>query len=453
MNKRFSILVSFIILSAMLLTGCAQATPPASPAQTEASPVTTEAPAAAEVPAATEATTDSQAAKVVRVLAVSGPETDSLIASAAEFEKATGITASIEQVSRPLWGERKVRELLQDSGIYDVVMIGGGDDVVWVMGKAHVLPLDDYISAEDKAQLMHADFFTKDGSLYGVPQYYNFPMLFYRKDMLEDPKEQEAFKAKYGRDLTVPTNYDELQQVAEFFNRPPEMAGFCMGGVDWSIFLDYTYYLYGTGGNFGDLKAGELTLNSPEAVRALDAMTRMAAYNPKGWETMSFFDCDTQMQQGKAFMYQNWFYIWTTFQKEMPDKIAMAPVTGDKQPGAHLGAMVAVVPKAAPSPEAGGKFIAWMLGAQYQTEMMKATGNMPVRQDLIDDPEIRSALVGIDMYEKTVPYLTYQHTTWPAELDSGVTEAIWKILKGEMTAQEAGDWLQNEKFANRKAIE
>ncbi len=449
MKRNLFVLVSLVILASFVLSACAQ--PTSAPTQAE-----TTAPAAAGTTAPAETTAAPEkntSAKVVRVLAVSGPETDSLIASAAEFEKTTGITASIEQVSRSLWGERKVRELLQDSGIYDVVMIGGGDDLVWVTQKAHVLPLDKYIPAADKAQLMHADFFTKDGALIGVPQYYNFPMLFHRKDLLEDPKEQAAFKAKYGRDLTVPTNYDELRDVAEFFNRPPEMAGFCMGGVDWSVFLDYTYFLYGTGGNFGDLKTGDLTLNTPEFVRALDAMTRMAAYNPKGWETMSFFDCDTQMLQGKAFMYQNWFYEWTTFQKEMPDKIAMAPVTGDKQPGAHIGAMVAVIPSAAPNPDAAGQFIAWMLGTQYQKEMMTATGNMPVRQDLINDPEVRKALVGIDMYEKTVPYLTYQHTTWPSELDSGVTEAIWKIFKGEMTPQEASDWLQNVKFAGRKAIE
>lgn len=444
MKKKMIFFVSLVFVIGLFLTSCTQATNTASSGAANDS---------SEGSADVVEQEKDTSAKVVRVLAVSGPETDSLIASAAEFEQATGITASIEQVSRSLWGERKVRELLQDSGIYDVVMIGGGDDLVWVTQKAHVLPLDDYLSADDKAQLMHADFFTKDGSLFGVPQYYNFPMLFYRKDLMEDPQEQAAFREKYDRDLTVPTNFDELQQVAEFFNRPPEMAGFCMGGVDWSIFLDFTYFLYGAGGNFGDLNTGELTLDSPEFVRALDAMTRMVAYNPTGWETMSFFDCDTQMLEGKAFMYQNWFYAWTTFQQETPDTIAMAPVTGDAQPGAHIGAMVAVIPQAAPDPDAAGQFISWMLGAQYQTEMMNATGNMPVRQDLISDPEIRSALVGIEMYEKTVPYLTYQHTTWPNELDSGVTEAIWKIFKGEMTAQEAADWLQNDKFADRKAVE
>ena len=444
MQKKFNKIIVLLMVAIFVFAAC---TPIAAPL-----PQSQEPAVAAEPEEPTEA--PKAASNVVRVLAVSGPETDSLIASAAAFEKETGITASIEQVSRDLWGERKVRELLQDSGIYDVVMIGGGDDLVWVSQKAHLTPLDSYLSAEDKAQLMHSDYFTlKDGSLFGVPQYYNFPMLFYRKDLLENPQEQAAFKEKYGYELKVPTNYDELRDVAEFFNRQPDMAGFCLGGVDWSIFLDMTYYMYGMKSNFGDLNTGELTLDTPEFTRALDALTRMTKYNPTGWETMSFFDCDTQMLQGKAFMYQNWFYAWSTFQKEMPDTIAMAPVTGDVQPGAHLGAMVAVVPQAAPSPDAGGKFIAWMLGKTYQKEMLAATGNLPVRQDLIEDPEVREIMVGIEMYEKTVPYLTYQHTSWPSELDSGITEAIWKVLKNEMTPAEAAKWLEEVKFPNRKAVE
>lgn len=435
----YKMIVLVVLLS--MLAACSPATTPTTAAsEPSTAPQPTDAPKAS-------------GAKVVRVLAVAGPETDALIAGAADFEKATGITASIEQVARPLWGERKVRELLQDSGIYDVVFVGGGDDLVWVKTKGHILPIDNYLTQEEKDQLMLADTFTQDGKLIGAPQYYNFPMLFYRKDLLNDPKEQADFKAKYNRDLTVPKNFDELLQVAEFFNRPPEMSGYCLGGVDWSVFLDYTYYLYGAGGNFGDLKTGDLTLNTPEAVRSLDVLSRLTKFNPKGWETMSFFDCDTQVQQGKVFMYQNWFYIWNTFVKTMPDKIGMAPVTGDKQPGAHIGAFVAVIPTAAPNPDAAGAFIQWMLGAPYQKQQTIATGDMPVRKDVLQDPEVRTSLVGVEMYEQTVPYLTYQHTTWPNELDSGVTEAIWKVLKGEMTPQQAADWLQNEKFKDRKAIE
>ncbi|HEY3345640.1 MAG TPA: extracellular solute-binding protein, partial [Anaerolineaceae bacterium] len=291
MKRSVILAVTALWIAATLLSACAPAAtptaapatqPPAQPAQptqaNQAQPAPTQPPAEP-----TAAPAKPQGAQVVRILAVSGPETDALIAGAADFEKATGITASIEQVARPLWGERKVRELLQDSGIYDVVFVGGGDDLLWVKTKGHILPLDNYLTADEKQKVQHTDFFTQDGKLVGAPQYYNFPMLFYRKDMLEDPKEQAAFKAKYGRDLTVPKTYDDLLQVAEFFNRPGQMSGYCLGGVDWSVFLDYTYYLYGTGGNFGDLKTGELTLNTPEAVRAMDVLTKLTKFNPKGW--------------------------------------------------------------------------------------------------------------------------------------------------------------------------
>jgi multiple sugar transport system substrate-binding protein len=410
-------------------------------------------PQSSSTPANPAATNAPANPKVVRVLAVAGPETDSLIARAAEFEKATGITASIEQVARPLWGERKVRELIEDAGLYDVVMIGGGDDLAWVKTKGHWQPLDTYLSQEDLAQLLHREDFVQDGKLMGVPQYFNFPMLFYRKDLLENPAEQAAFKAKYGRDLSVPQTYDELREVAEFFHRPPELYGFFIGGVDWSIFLDHTYYVYGMGANYGDLQSGKLMLNTPEQKRALGVLADMTQFNPPGWQTMSFFDGDELVQQGKVFMYQNWFYIWKTFQETMPDKMGMAPPAGDKQPGAHLGAFVAVMPKAAPNPDAAGAFIKWMYSPAYQQNVALDTGNLPVRQDVLKDAAVRDALPGIELFEQTLPYAQSQQVTWANELSSGVGEAITRVLDGEMTAEQAADWLQDTKFVGRQAIE
>jgi len=395
----------------------------------------------------------SSGAKVVRVLAVSGPETDALIKYAPDFEKQTGITAAIEQVARPLWGERKVRELMQDSGLYDVVMVGGGDDLLWVKLKAHIRPLNQYLDKADIDQLMLSDYFTKDGQLFGVPQYYNFPMLYYRKDLLDNPQEQAAFKARYGRALTPPRTYDELEQVAQFFNRPPEMNGFFLGGVDWSVYLDYTYFMFGNKANLGDPATGNLALNTPEAKRAMEALTRMAKFNPKGWETESFFDGDQLFLQGKIFMYQNWIYITKTLMEKMPGKVGMVPTVGDKQPGEHLGAFVAVIPTAAANPDNAGKFISWMLSAQYQKEQAIDTGDLPVRKDVKKDPDVLKAIPYLPEYQKALPYLTYQYSTWPNELSSGISEAIWKVFKGQMTADQACDWLQNDKFKGRRAIE
>src|SRR5713226_1208021 len=125
--------------------------------------------------------------KVVRVLAVAGPETDALIKHAPEFEKATGITASIEQVARPLWGQRKVRELIEGAGLYDVVMVGGGDDNTWVKYKAHVKDLSKVLPADQLDQVILKDKFSYNGKLVGIPQYYNFPMLFSRHALPHNP--------------------------------------------------------------------------------------------------------------------------------------------------------------------------------------------------------------------------------------------------------------------------
>ncbi len=440
-NRRRRPWLAVVAAVAIVVAGCSAT--PATQAPATQAPST--GPVASSQPSA------AAGAKVVRVLAVAGPETDALIAHAGEFEKATGITASIEQVARPLWGERKVRELIEDSGLYDVVMVGGGDDNTWLKYKAHAQDLSKLLSAEAIAQLINADKFkTADGKLLGVPQYFNFPMLFYRKDLFADPTEQAAFKAKYGRDLAVPKTYDEMYQVAEFFNRPPDLYGFFIGGVDWSVFLDDTYFVYGHGGNYGDEKSGSLTLNSDAQKAAFADLARFAKFNPPGWETQSFFDGDGLVQSGKIAMYQNWFYIWKTFQQEVPDKIGMAPLVGD---GAHLGAFVATIPQAAPNTDSAAKFLEWMLSSGYQKAQSIETGNLPVRQDVLKDPELRSALVGIEQMEPLLPKLQYNQVTWAGELSAGVGEAIVKVLKGEMTPDQAADWLQNTKFAGRKAIE
>jgi ABC-type glycerol-3-phosphate transport system substrate-binding protein len=395
-------------------------------------------------------TNTSSSGKVVRVLAVAGPETDALIKYAPDFEKSTGITASIEQVARPLWGQRKVRELIENAGLYDVVMTGGGDDNLWVKYKAHVKDLSKLLSADQVDQLILKDKFTYNGKLVGIPQYYNFPMLFYRKDLFNNPTEQANFKAKYGHDLAPPTSYDQMYQIAEFFNRPPNMYGFFIGGVDWSVYLDDTYFVYGLGGNYGDPTSSQLTLNSPQQKQAMNWLVKFSKFNPPGWQTENFFDGDQLVQNGKVAMYQNWFYIWKTFQQKMPDKIGMAPLAGT---GAHLGAFVATIPDAAPNAANGAKFIQWMMSAKYQKQQAIETGDLPMRKDVIQDPDVRKALVGIEAFEKVLPNLQYNQTTWVGELSAGVSEAIAKALKGELSPDAAADWLQNEKFKGRKAIE
>ncbi len=394
-------------------------------------------------------------AKIVRVLHVAGPEADHLAANVEKFEEITGIRVLLDIVPRAVSDQRLMRELIEQKGIYDVVMSIGGNDYVTYINKAEYIPIEDYLTKEEVEQFYGRKVFTdpRTGKMAGIPQYHNFEMLFYRKDLLNDPKEKAAFKEKYGRELTVPKTLKELCEVAEFFHRPPEMYGYFVSGLEWSWRGEYSYYLFGEGENFGD-KEGNLTINTPGAIKAMEYMLKMTKFAAPGWEAMSFFDGDTLMKEGKLFMYQNWTYIWKTFCEEMPDKVGIAAPVGGVEPGVSLSGWLALIPKKAPSPDAAVKFIKWLGSYDYQKSFtMDNIGNLSSRSDVMKDPEVRELYPGIEEFEKALPYAHIPQCVWRAELCSGLYDVFFKVLGGKMTVTEGLNWLQNEKFAGRRAIE
>ena len=98
---------------------------------------------------ATVSTFAADECKEVRVMVTAGPEEDILIKYAkSDFETLTGITASIETVSRDLWPSRAAREFTDDTASYDLVALNSSaGDPVWVArGKSQdlrkLLPAD-----------------------------------------------------------------------------------------------------------------------------------------------------------------------------------------------------------------------------------------------------------------------------------------------------------------------
>lgn len=56
-----------------------------------------------------------------------------------------------------------------------------------------------------------------NGKLYGIPWDGDMLMLNYRKDLLSDPKYQEAFKTQFGYDLAAPESWKQYADIAQFF--------------------------------------------------------------------------------------------------------------------------------------------------------------------------------------------------------------------------------------------
>jgi ABC-type glycerol-3-phosphate transport system substrate-binding protein len=130
----------------------------------------------------------------------------------------------------------------------------------------------------------------KVGDVTYMLPFYNYSMgIIYRTDLLADPKEQEAFKAKYGMDLKVPESWDEYRKQVEFFSRDTDGDGnrdffgtINQGQRGDCICMQWSNYLYANGGQYHDAN-WKATFNGPEGIKAVeDFRDDIAKHGPVG---------------------------------------------------------------------------------------------------------------------------------------------------------------------------
>jgi multiple sugar transport system substrate-binding protein len=151
--------------------------------------------------------------------------TDLMKDLASKFEKQSGIRVKIIEIDLAQLYEKQIIEAVGGTGAYDVITYASQWKPEYV-NAGWLLPIDDELKAakydlNDIAPALVDTSNRWQGKTYGLP-YYTYTMgQFFRLDLLEDPTERAAFKAKYGRDLGAPKTYQEMAEVAEFFRRKP----------------------------------------------------------------------------------------------------------------------------------------------------------------------------------------------------------------------------------------
>ncbi|HTO83691.1 MAG TPA: extracellular solute-binding protein, partial [Methylomirabilota bacterium] len=147
------------------------------------------------------ATTGVQA-QTVHILMETVPDTKYIQDLLPEFKAATGIDVDIEAISYIDMHSKLVPQLTAPTGSYEAIVV----DFYWVaeFTKAGwLMPLDDLIKRDNVDTSVYVPSLMNlvgkvNGTTYMLP-FYNYSMgIIYRKDMMNDPKEQAAFKAKYG---------------------------------------------------------------------------------------------------------------------------------------------------------------------------------------------------------------------------------------------------------------
>ncbi len=149
---------------------------------------------------------------------------NALVELSKDFTKQTGIKMRFEFVPWTNFASRFQNELNSQGKLCDL-MIG---DSQWIGGAAtnhQYIKLNDFFKKEG---ISMDDFLPATVEGYstwpkGTKNYWSLPAMadalgwVYRKDWFARPELQKEFKAKYGRKLAPPKTWDELKQVAQFF--------------------------------------------------------------------------------------------------------------------------------------------------------------------------------------------------------------------------------------------
>ena len=131
-----------------------------------------------------------------------------------------------------------------------------GDPINYAMRNA-VVDLSQFSDYEEVAERFHESAmvsYTFDGAVYALPETQTFPMLFYRKDILEE------------LGLTVPNTWDEFFEVVSILQRNNMEVGFPQGMPGMQIFL------YQNGGSLYNEDLTKATFNEDATLDAFQSM-------------------------------------------------------------------------------------------------------------------------------------------------------------------------------------
>ncbi|QJP17089.1 extracellular solute-binding protein [Starkeya sp. ORNL1] len=258
---------------------------------------------------------------------------NALVELSKDFTAKSGIQMKFEFVPWTSFADRFLNELNSKGKLCDL-LIG---DSQWLGGSAengHYVKLNDFFAKEGIKMSSFLPAAVEGYSTWpkGSDNYWALPAMgdalgwTYRKDWFAKPELQQAFKAKYNRDLAPPKTWDELKQVAEFF-QGREVDGKKVYGAaiftergSEGITMGATAALYPYGFEYQNPKKPydmEGFVNSPDSVKGLEAYKALfKCCTPPGYTDAYMQEGLDAFKSGQVAMMMNWFAFFPGLYKD-----------------------------------------------------------------------------------------------------------------------------------------
>lgn len=222
-----------------------------------------------------------------------------------------------------------------------------------------------------------------DGTLYAMPWFVDVGMLYWRTDLLDAAPETIAgLVASAGEAMSDSVPRGFVWQGARY-----------EGLV--TVFLEV---LGGFGGAIMD-DGGRVTVDSPEAVRALEWLRSLVERRISPREVLTWHEEEARFafQNGTAVFMRNWPYAHTLMGREgsrVSGRFGVAPMPAAPggEPTAALGGSQLAISAHSDVPEAAWELIAYLTAPERMLERAEIAGQFPARPGLYDDPRLDAVI-------------------------------------------------------------
>jgi multiple sugar transport system substrate-binding protein len=358
------------------------------------------------------------------------------------FKDHTGVDVKIDTVLFAAMYPKINVELVAGTGAYDIVIVESSSTNEWAR---YLYSMEELAKQFDpggvEALRKELKYFhptllrtcsTKDKVLMGIP-YDNYTQtMMYRVDVWENPIEKKAFKARYGYELTPPTDWRQLRDQAEFFTRKKgdllkgetlgwDIYGMAFEAGKFNINDEISANLWGMGGYWADavrdkeakIVGWRITEQNKLLLQAtLEIMKSWLPYSPPGVRTYYWEHVATDFIAGRIMMTPHTFGCcilpWASDVEDVVPgaRIGAAETIGRR---GYVGCFHLAVPRASKNPEAAYWLIRQLTSAKYSLEWGEGGAWGSCQLPVLTDPRYYKE-------PRTARYLPWVNKTLDAHL-------------------------------------
>lgn len=389
------------------------------------------------------------------------------------YEAETGVKVTVETTPWSDFQTKAFTEFNAKGSAYDMV-VGDSQWIGAASEAGHYVDLTEFFAKHNLAQTMapatvkyYAEYPAASGKYWSVPAEGDAVGWSYRKDWFEDPKEMEAFKAKYGYDLAPPKDFKQLRDIAEFFHRPDEkrygIAIYTDNSYD-ALVMGVENAIFSYGGELGDYATYKVDgiINSDKNVAALEMYKQLYKFTPPGWAKSFFIEDNQAITENLAAMSMNYFAFFPALVNESSNPNAKNtgffanPAGPDGDQFAALGGQGISIVNYSENKEEAFKFLEWFVKDETQKKWAEL-GGYTCNKAVLESAEFQNATpYNKAFYDTMFKVKDFWATPEYAELLIQMNQRVYPFITGDQgTAKDtldalAGDWNATFKKYNRQ---